>query len=174
MTKYGIYLRDRKNGLINRILDNIAIKLERMPIGDPYFASNEEVLLGPGVLNLTQTTLGGTWHFTIKNLIQGIWSEEQARYMVGKEGLDLINNCLELAIDQEKSDQLAMTTVFEWSISKNHYKDNDPMEFQNWEELKIDDSTIDDVIRNINNKWSFDEIWKIGKARIQINPSPSD
>ena len=170
IAKYGIYLRDRKDGLINRILDNIAIKLERMPIGDPDFASNEEVLLGPGVLNLTQTALGSTWHFTIKNLILGIWSEEQARYMVGKEGLDLINNCLELAIDQEKSDQLAMTTVFEWSISKNHYKDNDPMEFQNWEELKIDDSTIDDVIRNINNKWSFDEIWKIGKARIQINP----
>ena len=122
LSKYGIYLRDQEDGLLNRILDNIALNLNRMPIGDPGFDGGTGVLLGPGVLNLTQTALGGTWYTAIRNFFSGIWSEKQIEYILGERGLKLVKTCTALAIRQELIDKVAMTSYLEWTITKNTYK----------------------------------------------------
>ena len=69
-------------------------------------------LLGEGSLELTQGALGSTWYYSIKNLLQGIWTDNQVKYMVGESGLNLIRECHKKAIEQRKND-LACLYSFE-------------------------------------------------------------
>jgi len=52
VSKYGLFLRDKNDGIINRILDLIALRLDRMPVGqEPGFDIGDAgALLGTGDL----------------------------------------------------------------------------------------------------------------------------
>ena len=168
LAKFGIYLRDKKDGILNRVLDLIAIKKNWMPVGDNNFNGGNDALLGPGLKELTQTALGSTWYTSIKNLINNTWTSQQVQGILGEEGLELIDECLEEAFSQDEKDKIMMLPFREWLIRSNPYKSNNPMDDNSWSYSNISIES-ERLIKN-QNDGSFKYIWNIIKRDIEINP----
>ena len=171
LAKFGFFLRDRNDGIINRILDNLAQTKGWKPVGDKNFQGSSGALLGEGNLELTQAALGSTWYSTVKNFLKGIWNENQSKYMVGSTGFQIIKSCHNSAKEQTIKDFTSMKSFKEWSVKLNPYIKSNPLCKNQWEMHNINNlicNSLPDL--EVLDNWNTEDEWTHCINKIRINP----
>jgi len=74
--KYGIYLRDQNNEILNYVLSNLAKERRYAPVGNAAFRDGNKATIGQGKAHLLDLCMGGSLSMVIQGVMDGKSKED--------------------------------------------------------------------------------------------------
>jgi len=135
--KYGFYLRDRNDELLNYVLGILAKERKYAPVGNAAFRDGNRASIGQGKQHLLTLSMGGKLSEIISNVIGGMSREDVKTIHPGR--LPVSYNKIKSLINQAKRQRFRESTqsfnFWEWSHTEKQPKI--PTSLNQWKLVNI-------------------------------------
>jgi len=168
LSHFGLFLRDKKHGLINYLLEGLLNKLQFRPIGFEDFSKTKENFLGKGNAMLGDFVIGGKYHHLANAFIK-FKNENNLELLKNATNdkkrlsyIEHLDDIWDLCNSKWLLDNTDLYKCIEWKYSLH---DTNPNSSNTWNSISC---LANDIDRE--QTWRSQDIWNSIRNTIELDP----
>ena len=141
LARYGLFFRDRRDGIINDILDTIATENNIHAIGNPLYKDGNSPSIGHGKLKNLKCAFGSPLHMLLRHLQRKRWTPDGSEKQFQTKIPCSIERILHIKASAQKRHFLEITafhSYFEWTnFNRNKISINISLDDKAWKVINL-------------------------------------